>query len=245
VSEADIVLRQARSDDRVALSHICLRTGAAGEDATAREDDPELIGLIYAVPYLELEPDFAIVAEGPSGVMGYVLGALDTARFNVRLDAEWFAPLRERIGPAPADPATWHGSDWARHHIHHPPADPATVLARYPSHAHIDLLPEIQRRGMGRRLLTCLEARLTDAGSPGLHLALAPENQRALLFYKALGYTELPEAPAGALYVGKRLGGRGPVACRSRTGHIGSAGLALAQQLPCPRLQRAAFSKIN
>ena len=48
---------------------VCLKTGDAGQDATAREDDPQLLGLIFAIPYQVLEPDFAFVIDGPNGVV--------------------------------------------------------------------------------------------------------------------------------------------------------------------------------
>jgi ribosomal protein S18 acetylase RimI-like enzyme len=200
-------IRQARDSDRAALSYICLKTGNAGQDASEREDDPELIALVYALPYLDFAPEFAFVVEGPSGVCGYVLGALDTASFNARLARDWYPGLHARVADPNPDRSQWTGSDWLRHHIHHPPLDVATTLAAYPSHAHIDLLPDIQGRGFGRRLLTLLEERLAGAGSPGLHLGLDPRNENALRFYEALGYARLRggDLSPDACCVGKAL----------------------------------------
>jgi ribosomal protein S18 acetylase RimI-like enzyme len=203
----DLVIRQARASDRDALSYICLKTGNAGQDATEREDDPTLIGLVYALPYPVFEPDFSFVVESSKGVCGYVLGALDTTTFNARLAADWYPPLQARVRDADPDRAKWNGSDWMRHHIHHPPFDVLPTLAPFPSHAHIDLLPEIQGRGLGRRLLTLLEERLAEAGSKGLHLGLDPRNTNAFQFYERLGYARLQGSDLGTgLYVGKRLG---------------------------------------
>ena len=44
-------LRAALAEDHAALCMVCLKTGDSGKDATGREDDPDLLGLIYAVPY--------------------------------------------------------------------------------------------------------------------------------------------------------------------------------------------------
>ena len=63
-------LRQATADDHDALARICLKTGDAGKDATAREDDPGLLGLIYAIPYQVLEPELAFVIEGAGRCVG-------------------------------------------------------------------------------------------------------------------------------------------------------------------------------
>lgn len=163
---------------------------------------------MYVLPYQVFEPDFALVVEGPAGVCGYVVGALDTAAFNARLAANWYPKLQERVADPGADRAHWKGSDWLRRHIHHPPLEFSPALAPFPSHAHIDLLPEIRGRGIGRKLLTLLEERLAAAGSVGLHLGLAPQNQSALHFYEALGYSRLPAEglPPGGVYMGKHLG---------------------------------------
>jgi ribosomal protein S18 acetylase RimI-like enzyme len=205
-----LLIRPAEASDHAALSYICLKTGDAGQDASAREDDPELIGLVYVLPYQVFEPGLAFVVEGSSGICGYVVGALDTARFNARLASDWYPKLQQRVADPGADRLRWTGSDWLRHHILHPPLEFWPALAPFPSHAHIDLLPEIQGRGIGRQLLTLLEERLADAGSVGLHLGVAPQNQSAMHFYEALGYSRLSAIglPPDGVYVGKRLAPR-------------------------------------
>lgn len=197
-------LRQATADDQDALLRICLETGAAGEDATGREDDPSLLGMIYAVPYQVLAPDFAFVVTRNGEPRGYVLGAPDTLAFKRRLEAEWYPPLRLRVPFPPEDRSQWRGSDWARHMIHRPPSAPRADLAQFPSHGHIDLLPDIRGRGVGRRIMEHLEASLRAAGSPGLHLGVAPANVRALGFYQAVGFATVHRAP-DVVIVAKRL----------------------------------------
>ena len=205
-------VRQATAADHAAMSAVCLKTGDAGGDATAREDDPDLLGLIYAIPYQVLEPDLAFVVEGKSGVCGYVLGARDTRAFNAALEAVWYPQLRQRIGEP--DPANPRGSDWARHLIHHPDLEFPAPLAPYPSHGHIDLLPEAQGKGIGRRAMALLEERLAAAGSSGLYMQLSPRNQGARKFYTAIGFSMLRSAalPQHSLFAVKSLqpmGGRG------------------------------------
>jgi ribosomal protein S18 acetylase RimI-like enzyme len=200
-------LRRATTDDHAALSLICLKTGDHGNDATEREDDPDLLGAIYAVPYQVLEPDFAFVIEAKGSVCGYVLGALDTPSFNLRLEREWFAPLRQHLHDPGPDRQHWKGSDWARHLIHHPePVFPAS-LQPYPSHGHIDLLPEAQGRGLGRKALEFMMQRLREAGSPGLFLGVSPANRRARHFYTKLGFETLrsDDLPPRSIYMARQL----------------------------------------
>jgi len=204
-------LRHAAPADHAALCHVCLRTGAAGQDATWREDDPELMGLIYAVPYQVLEPDFAFVIEGRKGVAGYLFGVLDTGAFNLRVAADWYPSLRRRITDPGADRSRWQGSDWARRMVHHPRLELPAALAPFPSHGHVDLLPEARGRGIGKSCMAFLEGRLAAAGSGGIFLEVDPANSHALRFYDSLGYRTVPGVPIAdaSVFVAKRLT-RGP-----------------------------------
>ena len=63
-------------------------------------------------------------------------------------------------------------------------------MADYPSHLHIDLLPDAQGQGAGRRLIETLTTSLAAHGSPGVHLGVAVRNQNARAFYERVGFTE-------------------------------------------------------
>lgn len=186
-------LRRAKAADDTALKLVCLRTGDSGKDATGREDDPNLLGLIYAVPYQVFAPDFAFVVQGPEGVCGYILGALDTPDFYAQVGQDWLPPLAARLSDPGPDESRWRGSDWARYAIHHPEFVYPPVLHRYPAHGHIDLLPEARGRRIGHRGLTYMMARLAEAGAPGMHLQVSPKNRGAQVFYDKLGFSVLAD----------------------------------------------------
>lgn len=207
----DFFLRRATEADHPALRMVCLRTGDAGKDATLREDDPDLIGQIYAVPYQVFAPDFAFVIDSPSGVAGYLLGAPDTAAFYERLASDWYPALQAQLADPGPDASRWQGSDWARRRIHHPDLEIPLALIAFPSHAHIDLLPQARGKGIGRQCITFLESRLVQAGSNGLWLEVHPRNHKALRFYASLGYRPSPamEPSENAIYVVKRFAGAG------------------------------------
>jgi ribosomal protein S18 acetylase RimI-like enzyme len=184
-----------------------VQTADNGQDATALFDDPLLPGHVFAAPYAIFEPSLAWVAEDATGVAGYVLGALDTWAFEARLERDWWPALRARypdpraIADARSDPERFTLQD-----IHEPfRADPALV-SRYPSHLHIDLLPRLQGRGIGRRLMETLLAALRASGSPGVHLHVGRANQRAVGFYGHIGLTELP-AVGPRVFAMKLVGG--------------------------------------
>jgi ribosomal protein S18 acetylase RimI-like enzyme len=186
-------LRAALPEDHAALNLVCLRTGDSGKDATAREDDPDLLGLIYAVPYQVYEPDFAFVVDGPNGVCGYIFGAPVTPDIYARMGAEWFPPLAARLSDPGPDESQWRGSDWARHAIHHPEFVYPEVLHRYPAHGHIDLLEEARGRGIGRRGMEHVMEKLRRAGATGMHLQVSPVNRGAQSFYRKLGFEVLKD----------------------------------------------------
>ena len=200
-------LRAATEADHAALCMVCLKTGDNGEDATAREDDADLLGLIYAVPYQVFAPEFAFVVDGPHGVCGYVLGAVDSAAFYRWAGSEWFPPIAEQLADPGPDREHWRGSDWARYEIHHPTFVYPEALHPYPAHGHIDLLPEVQGRGIGRAALNLVMERLGAAGAPGMHLGVGPKNRRAQAFYRKLGFERLTGegAPRNAVYMARRL----------------------------------------
>ncbi|ALW88331.1 GNAT family N-acetyltransferase [Deinococcus actinosclerus] len=200
-------LRPARETDRAALYRICLETGASGEDATHLYADPLILGHVYAGPYLTYAPEFAFVLEDQrSGeVMGYVLGTPDTAAFEATLERGWWPPLRDLYpDPAAVPRAARTPDERIAHLIHHPPRAPRDVLAEYPAHLHIDLLPGAQGGGRGRALMTTLLGALRVAGVRGLHLGVGESNVRAQGFYRHLGFQELRRAP-GAVTFGLRL----------------------------------------
>jgi ribosomal protein S18 acetylase RimI-like enzyme len=188
-------IRRYQAADLDDLYRICLQTALNGDDATSLFSDPMLPGQLFAAPYAIFEPSLAWVAEDGTGVGGYVLGALDTLAFEQRLERDWWPALRARYpDPRQLDDAISEPERHALQGIHRPfSADPALVSS-YPSHLHIDLLPRLQGRGLGRRLIETLLAALRASGSRGVHLHAALANRRAAGFYRHVGMTELPAA---------------------------------------------------
>lgn len=182
-------IRKYRPGEERVLYDICLLTGDSGVDASGLYQDPALLGEVYVGPYLRFAPDHALVGVDEHGVAGYVLGVPDTVAFEEECERAWWPPLRARY---PLDSFPPQGDD-ARivRLIHNPPVTSPDVVERYPAHLHIDLLPRLQGRGDGRRLLTALLDGLAAAGAPGVHLGVGTANQRAIGFYRRMGFTEV------------------------------------------------------
>jgi ribosomal protein S18 acetylase RimI-like enzyme len=191
------LIRPAGSGDLDAVYEIALLTGDNGADATALDDDPRLVGHIYAAPYLALSPELAFVVEDAEGVAGYIVGARDTRAFDALLEDGWWPKLRAQYAdPTGTDPAGWSADQRRMWLIHHPYRTPEKVVDGFPSHLHINLLPRLQGQGAGKRLMDTLLKALRRQGSPGVHLGTGDANRRARRFYEIYGFQTLPR-PAG------------------------------------------------
>ncbi|BAL86835.1 putative GCN5-related N-acetyltransferase [Actinoplanes missouriensis 431] len=192
------MIRSYRASDLESIYDICVRTGAAGQDARGLYSSDRLLGDIWAVPYVVHEPQHAhVVDDGEGNVVGYVLGTADTPAFVEWYRTEWLPATADRM-PA-GDPR-----DEVMLGLHH---DPERMLlpelAGYPAHLHIDLLPEAQGKGLGRGLMAAFLAGLRAAGVPRVHLGMAPENHGAYAFYQRLGFHDIPTQDTGALFLGR------------------------------------------
>ncbi|HEX5114321.1 MAG TPA: GNAT family N-acetyltransferase [Pseudonocardiaceae bacterium] len=199
---ADVVIRPYRPTDRDAVYGICLRTAAAGQDATELHRDPDVVADVFAGPYVHLEPDFAFVLDDGGRAVGYVLGAPDTARFAADLREKWL-PLVGAKHPDPGGHPADRDQEYA-YLLHHPEDMVRPALADYPAHLHIDLLADYRRSGNGRRLIVTLLTALRNAGVPRVHLGMIVTNTAARAFYDRLGFTELDVPNAGVItYLGR------------------------------------------
>ncbi|HEX9066396.1 MAG TPA: GNAT family N-acetyltransferase [Streptosporangiaceae bacterium] len=189
-----VIIREYDPADLEAVYRVCLLTADNGGDGTALFRDPDLPGNVYAGPYAVFEPSLAFVAEDSEGVGGYIVAAFDSLAFRHRLEQEWWPELRLRYPEPPPDVAGRLSLQerQAIGNIHRHFGAPDAITRRFPAHLHINLVPRLQGQGAGRRLVAALTARLREQGSPGLHLLVAPGNERAIGFYRHLGFTEEP-----------------------------------------------------
>ncbi|WP_432574342.1 GNAT family N-acetyltransferase [Kineococcus sp. SYSU DK005] len=192
------------------LYEVCLRTGFHGEDATGRYGDPRLLGDVYAGPYAAHDPALVTVVDDGAGVAGYVIGCADTLAFEQWARAEWWRGVRRRHRELVAAGAAPTALDTALLRSLDDPPGPRPYLhgrGAHPAHLHIDLLPRVQGRGLGRRLVEHLLVQLAGRGVPGVHLGVSTRNAGAVAFYRRLGFRELvePGPDAGGLVLGLRL----------------------------------------
>ena len=193
-------IRAATLFDLPGAYRVCLQTGDSGRDATSMYRDPDLLGHVYVGPYIVGQPDLALVISDRDGVGGYLLAAEDTREFGAWAEAHWWPALRLRYPASEGDSA----DDQVIRLLHAPPRSPDIVVADYPAHLHVDLLPRLQGHSHGRALVGTLLVALRARASPGVHLEVGADNGNAIAFYRHLGFTELERSEA-SLFMGMRL----------------------------------------
>ncbi len=185
-------IRPFRPGDEPALADICLRTADAGADATGVLEDDDLWAEIFVLPYVARHPDLAFVVESDDGrVVGYIVSAPDTPAFEEWFRTAWW-PRHAARWPHPSAGAS--RQDGILRYAYGRGTADVPYSARYPAHLHIDLLPEAQGQGWGRRLIDTLIAELQRRGVTGLHLVATADNAGALSFYPRAGFTMLPSS---------------------------------------------------
>ncbi|MBM7829821.1 ribosomal protein S18 acetylase RimI-like enzyme [Agromyces cerinus] len=197
-------IRPYRPADREQVARVCLLTAAGGGDATGVYSDDTLMPEVFALPYVEYAPELAFVVADGDRVLGYVIGVADTAAFARWWKREW-GPAFAARHPSPGAP-TGREPAFTEAQLIEAGTSPDRMLiaelAEYPAHLHIDLLPELQGRGFGRRLIETLRAALAERGVPGVHLGMDAANTGARQFYDRLGFHELPSSRADSPLLG-------------------------------------------
>jgi ribosomal protein S18 acetylase RimI-like enzyme len=196
-------IRAPRFSDIPAVYRICFETGYSAEEVAERRPTPELLGHVYAGPYLRFAPEWCRVVTDVHGVAGYLLAVPSTAAFEQWAEQEWWPPLRAEhpqdvpeLSPADVSVAALLAS---------PHPSPVAIVADFPAHLHIDFLPRARGRGFARVLIDDLVDRLAAANVPGVHLGVSPGNANAIGLYAHLGFEELAREDH-VVWMGRRTG---------------------------------------
>lgn len=196
-------IRPFAPGDEPALTEICLRTADFGADATGMLTDDAIWAEIFALPYAARHPDLAFVVEADDGrAAGYVVCAPDTRAFEEWFRDVWWPPIAARRPRPESD----DDRDAILRYAYGRGAEPMPFADEYRAHLHIDLLPELQGQGWGRRLIDTLVEALRERGVEGVHLTASVENAGALAFYPRVGFSPLSPDDPGAF--GMRLSTR-------------------------------------
>jgi ribosomal protein S18 acetylase RimI-like enzyme len=185
-----LVIRPYKKSDLPKLYDICLKTGDSGKDATELYKDPMLVGHFYTAPYAVIQPELTFILADDDLPVGYILGTSDSQFFYNETEKEWFPQLRKKyLLPDENDNTLDARIIRLLHkgHIQRP------ELLSYPAHLHIDILPEGQGKGMGRKLIETFCSRLIEMNVRKLHLEVGKKNTNAIIFYEKTGFHIIKE----------------------------------------------------
>jgi ribosomal protein S18 acetylase RimI-like enzyme len=179
--------------DRSGIEDIAYRTGFLGESAEAFWRHKKSWTAIWIAPYLSGEPESTFVASADGQIVGYLTGCVDTERFTgpdavmmrniMRYGLLCRPGVAGFIWRAMQDQVRdrWRGHKSSGGELQDP---------RWPSHLHMNLLPEARGRGLGGALIETWFERLKGVGSPGCHLGVIQENLRAVGFFTSMDFEQ-------------------------------------------------------
>ena len=192
----EITIRKAVMSDLPYLYDLCIKTGYQGKDATELFSDPFTIGNYYVAPYLSYPVGINFVAEYNYKPQGYIVAVPDTDLFNQWMEENWLPPLRSRyLQTFPSYCSNYEKEIIDKINERHFPVDQTLQpwYPKYPSEFHINLHPNIQRKGIGHILLDNLTIELVQQGVSGVTLGVGLENSAAISFYRKMGFSVLEE----------------------------------------------------
>jgi ribosomal protein S18 acetylase RimI-like enzyme len=185
--DAAIAVRPYEPRDRPAIRAICHATGFMGEPADWYWRDRESFADACTGYYTDQEPASSFVAVRDGRVVGYLLGCVDTARAPSMAEVSSRLVLRRALLLRPGSAGFfWRALFDALRDRGVPSGDLRD--AGWPSHLHINLLPEARGAGAGASLMRSWLDRLAALGSPGCHLETFGENRNAIAFFERMGF---------------------------------------------------------
>jgi ribosomal protein S18 acetylase RimI-like enzyme len=197
-------IRRYRETDLAAVYDICVRTAEAGQDARGKYQSDDLMGDLFAGPYVYLDPQVAFVLASAERTVGYIVGTPDTAAFARAYRDRWIPRLAGRYQVPPQPPVSPDEQMLALHYRPERLLWPG--LPQYPAHLHIDLLPAFQGADYGRALMATFCDAVARAGAVGVHVTVVADNVPAIGFYRRLGFEPLAvDDPGPVVYLGRKL----------------------------------------
>jgi GNAT superfamily N-acetyltransferase len=141
--------------------------------------------------YPDLEPESLFVAEIKGQVVGALLGAVNTERFEQAYHKRIRPMLARRFLAGAYGKPGWLPAflrtEWANRAVKTDLVD----RSLYPAHLHIGVLPAFRRQGLGTNLMVKYAEYLHSCGIPGYHLFASSFHPLGIAFNQKLGLTLL------------------------------------------------------
>ena len=199
---SNIQLRSYRPADEPAIIEITYKTGFKGEDLTGRGycEDARLWYLIFIGYYARYEPEhfFVAVESNSNKVVGFICGTPDTLNQEAIFRKHMVPRIKFRLFGF----TSWRYPRsfkkvlemmrWVTVGTEDAENDP--IIAQYPAHLHINILPGFQGQGIGSQLINRFEEHIATLGAKGIHLGTTNQNKKAVPFYHKMGFEIVQES---------------------------------------------------
>ena len=171
-----MTIRPYRESDKPHLRHICKET--AWDSYKADPAKLECVPIVYNDYFTEQEPEYIFVLANDEDVpVGYIICSADYEKFVRLMQTEYrdrvLAVCPEEVGLI----------DFFLKALE--------AIQDRPVHFHIDLLPECQRQGWGRKLIATLCDKLAADGYTSLSVCCTNRQSDGYKMYTHLGFTEI------------------------------------------------------
>lgn len=202
-----IEIRNAEITDLPYLYDICLKTGYNGDDASHLYSDPWLVGQYYVAPYVVYDATNCLIAYDSDAdyqkPLGYIVGSDNTDMYYKWFYSTWTKHLQKIYGNCMVWKTDYE--KWLIEGLYQEnKVTNEALIDEFSGHLHIDLLPVLQGKGVGKRLLNEFSDTLLKKGCKGIHLGVSKKNQNAIGFYKKMEFKELQDLEA-IFILGKKL----------------------------------------
>lgn len=195
MSGSEVLVRGYEPGDRASLRALFDRAGADSVvDQLWGHADSE--AAVYLEPYIEHEPESLLVAERDGGLVGYLTGCLDTARFPGESERMERAIRDHRLFLRPRVMGFFARGlvDVAMSRLRREEQiEDGFLDPRWPAHLHVAVQADARGSGAAEALMRRWLERLEDEGVPGCHLQTSVENLRAVRFFTRMGF--VPHGP--------------------------------------------------
>lgn len=147
---------------------------------------------VYCDYYIENEPENCFVATDENDkAIGYIISTENFDKFKEKYISDYFPRI-----------AKWEYR--RRKSALRAIASQEKYKEDYPAHLHIDILPEYQHMGLGRKLMDTLCDNLRKKNVKGVMFTVWHKNYNAIKFYEKYGF-ELIETKETTLVYGLKL----------------------------------------
>lgn len=192
--------------DEIRVYEVCTRTCKDGlEDSHSYPEGFKDLNADRVVgPYLTLHPEFCMVVEDETGVVGYACAAPDYKKFRVKEEVAWIPDMCSKYPTNDSHKDLSKLAQESLSHFHNFKDELYVSSSTHPSSMICSLLPSVLDQSVSKRLVTCLLAALRANGSFGVHVVMNIMDNYTHAFYGKLGFVEnTHDALKGKIVMGR------------------------------------------